>query len=337
MIDNNEKVSVILPVYNAERYLERCLQSILNNTYDNLEIICVNDGSTDRSMDILRKFADTDKRLVLINKVNGGVSSARNVGMEQASGKYIAFIDADDWIHMQYFEILLKLIQHANADLVICRYIITDNFRKDKTIENQKVEETYNWLDFNSFFRDECAKNFSWGRLFRKEVIDTIRFAKKVPLYEDKIFNIELICQKPELKIIVTEHKLYYYFVNPNSSLHTLSAIYSLPAAKRFFYDAEETANSDEIKKIYLEEAIKSSLSARYFGMFSEQKGRIDKQCDLILKKSILHMWENRKIKFTQKLLFTFLARIPVLYRIFRIINDKTMLEWEKNQKSTIQ
>ena len=116
-----DKITAIIPVYNVENYLERCLKSILYNTYTNLEIICVNDGSTDNSKKILEDYSKRDKRVVVINKKNAGVSSARNAGIKIATGEYIAFVDSDDWIHEKYFEYLIRGID--TADLVICNYI----------------------------------------------------------------------------------------------------------------------------------------------------------------------------------------------------------------------
>lgn len=108
-----DKITVIIPVYNVENYLERCLKSILYNTYTNLEIICVNDGSTDNSKKILEDYSKRDKRVVVINKKNAGVSSARNAGIKIATGEYIAFVDSDDWIHEKYFEYLIRGIDTA--------------------------------------------------------------------------------------------------------------------------------------------------------------------------------------------------------------------------------
>ena len=99
-------VSVIIPVYNMESYLERCLDSVLNNTYRNLEVICVDDGSTDGSLQILRRYEQTDKRIVVITKENGGVSSARNTGLDHASGNFVSFVDPDDLLHPQHYELM---------------------------------------------------------------------------------------------------------------------------------------------------------------------------------------------------------------------------------------
>ena len=104
----SKKISVIVPVYNTQPFLERCLQSIINNTYKNIEIICINDGSTDRSLNILNVYAAQDNRIILVNQHNRGISAARNAGLNIATGEYISFIDSDDWIHPDYFKLLMQ-------------------------------------------------------------------------------------------------------------------------------------------------------------------------------------------------------------------------------------
>ncbi|MBR4607518.1 MAG: glycosyltransferase family 2 protein, partial [Lachnospiraceae bacterium] len=126
-MNKDNLISVIIPVYNSENYLARCLYSILNNTYQEIEIICVNDGSTDESVQILAEYVKKDNRISIINKENGGLSSARNAGMKKCKGKYVTFIDSDDWVHPQYFEFLLFAMQKYDSDAVICSNIIVNN------------------------------------------------------------------------------------------------------------------------------------------------------------------------------------------------------------------
>lgn len=109
-------ISVIIPVYNTEAYLERCLVSVLSNTYRDLEVICINDGSTDGSLEILNAFARQDERVTVIDKKNGGLSAARNDGLRRATGEWIAFIDSDDWIHPRYFETFLSVAPDRSVD-----------------------------------------------------------------------------------------------------------------------------------------------------------------------------------------------------------------------------
>ena len=106
-MNRENMISVIIPVYNTEVYLPRCLDSIINNDYRNLEIICINDGSTDNSLSVLREYEKEDERIIVIDVPNGGVSNARNIGLDMASGEFIAFVDSDDWVHRQYFSVLV--------------------------------------------------------------------------------------------------------------------------------------------------------------------------------------------------------------------------------------
>ncbi len=110
-------ISIIIPVYNVEQYLHRCVDSVLNQTYKNLEIILVNDGSPDNCPFICDEYAKKDKRIIVVHKENGGLSSARNAGLEIVQGEYISFIDSDDWIHENYIEILYKNLHEKKADI----------------------------------------------------------------------------------------------------------------------------------------------------------------------------------------------------------------------------
>ena len=116
---NNDMISIIVPVYNAEKFLTKCLDSIINQTYKNIEIICVDDDSSDKSSKILNEFAEKDKRIKVIHKANEGVSLARNVGLESAKGNYILFVDSDDWIEQSTCEVAINKIIEENADIIM--------------------------------------------------------------------------------------------------------------------------------------------------------------------------------------------------------------------------
>ncbi len=124
-------ISVIIPVYNTEVYLPRCLDSIINNDYRNLEIICVNDGSTDNSLSVLRRYEKEDERIIVIDVPNGGVSKARNIGLDKASGEFIAFVDSDDWVHRQYFSMLIDVQRRFDSDVTACNYLIAESDIED--------------------------------------------------------------------------------------------------------------------------------------------------------------------------------------------------------------
>ena len=118
----NDKISIIVPVYNVEKYLDECIQSIINQTHKNIEIILINDGSTDNSLSILRKYEGIDKRIIVINQENKGLSASRNIGIKKSTGKYISLIDADDIIHPRMIELLYKEIKNNNCDISICMF-----------------------------------------------------------------------------------------------------------------------------------------------------------------------------------------------------------------------
>ena len=133
----NNLISIIVPIYNVEKYLKKCIDSIINQTYKNLEIILVDDGSPDNCGKICDEYAKKDNRIKVIHKENGGVSSARNVGVENATGEYIGFVDSDDYIEKDMYEVLINNLKKENADIsIISNYEVY----KNKIIENKKKE-----------------------------------------------------------------------------------------------------------------------------------------------------------------------------------------------------
>jgi len=136
-----EKISVIIPVYNTSKYLKRCLDSIINQTYVNLEIICINDGSKDNSLEILNQYKKKDDRIIIIDKENQGVSAARNDGIKNSTGMYITFVDSDDWLELDAIEILYKTLINEKVD------VVRGNYYKDYNCD--KLNSIGEVLDFN--------------------------------------------------------------------------------------------------------------------------------------------------------------------------------------------
>ena len=130
-----ELISIIIPVYNCENYLERCIQTVMNQTYKNIEILLINDGSTDNSLQICERLKTTDERIRVFNKLNSGVSSTRKYGVNHATGDFIMFVDSDDWIDKDTCEYLMKLQKRINADVVCCDYYINNDFK----YKNEKI------------------------------------------------------------------------------------------------------------------------------------------------------------------------------------------------------
>ena len=211
----NDLVSIIIPVYNAEPHLRKCLQSAVNQTYPHLEIIVVNDGSSDKSEQICREFQANDRRICFINKENGGVSSARNEALNTASGKYIAFIDSDDYVSEHYIEILLKTLTQHRADIAECgAWIENETTGERREMYPRFQSEEGNIRIASSFCRNEGLSDFLWNKLFRAELFDSVRFSD-FRCSED----FELLCHillKTERAVSV--HTPLYCYVRHTSS-----------------------------------------------------------------------------------------------------------------------
>lgn len=219
-------ISVIVPVYNVEKYLNRCVDSIINQTYSNLEIILINDGSTDTSGKICDEYKKRDNRIHVIHQKNGGLSAARNAGIVIANGNYFIFVDSDDLIHPQCIEILYKVIKNDCSDIVIGNYEKFDDFNKidlkvnddikykSDLLSDTEVLDNFIQLKNNSRFVSSCWK------LFKKEVIGNIRFPKG-RLFEDEFTVYKFIYNANKISII--DKIIYFYYVNPKSITNNLN------------------------------------------------------------------------------------------------------------------
>lgn len=213
------KVSVIVPVYNTARYLEQCLNSILNQTLKEFEIICVNDGSTDDSAKILEKYSQKDKRIVVINQENAGVSVARNAGLNCAKGRYIAFVDSDDYIKKNFLEVLYTTAVSTEADITACDIIyekdgrlISNNYMSRQTFKVKEPVFSTN-QDKARFVKSRVIYN----KIYKSELINknNIRFVPGVQFGEDTYFL--FIASMFASSIALTRHTAYYYRKNQAS------------------------------------------------------------------------------------------------------------------------
>lgn len=212
-----EKISVIVPIYNVEKYLNRCIESIVNQTYQNLEIILVDDGSPDQCPEICDQWALKDSRIKVIHKENGGLSDARNKGMEIASGDYIGFIDSDDWIHFQMYEKLYQVLKEEQAQIAAC------NFQKVEKIDKEDVNckkqdgnlQVYGTEEaLKALITEQGLQQVVWNKLYKKDLLDNLEFAYG-KYNEDEFWSYQVIARAK--KTVTTSYQGYYYFQRQDS------------------------------------------------------------------------------------------------------------------------
>lgn len=219
-------ISIIVPIYNAEKYIKRCIDSILSQTYKELQIILINDGSTDNTLTILNEYVQYDSRIQIINKENTGVSETRNIGIEMSEGEYIGFVDADDYIEPEMYEKLYNSIEMTGADAACCGYYQDfQAYKYEITVDDSLIIKDTNYYEINGidnilgqYFRQDIRSGIgdgNWNKLFRKDIISGIRYDNT--LYcEDVDFQIKVFekCKK----VVCIKEMLYHYVDNSFSA-----------------------------------------------------------------------------------------------------------------------
>lgn len=219
-------ISIIVPLYNSENYIERCIKSIQNQNYSEIEIIVVNDGSTDRSLDKVKELSKYDNRIKIINKQNEGVSKARNIGIEYSKGDYIMFIDSDDWIESETISRILEENEKINAEYIKFAYIVEEkDFSKNSKLmfkdiinfSKENLSELYDKLIYT------YELNQVWGALIKRDLIisNNIRFDENYRYAEDYKFNLDLITKVKNF-LYIPEH-FYHYFYNSNGIVRSFN------------------------------------------------------------------------------------------------------------------
>lgn len=200
-------ISVIVPVYNVEEYIRECLNSIINQTYKKLEIILIDDGSTDKSGEICEEYMAKDNRIKVIHQRNAGLSDARNAGIEIATGNYIQFIDSDDYIDEDMLETLYNLIIENDADIAMCsNYILKDGIKSCECSNKKYIYDRKEAL--KEILIDETIRSYSWNKLAKKELFDKIRFPSK-RVFEDVLTTPKLF--EKSNKVVFLDTPKYYY------------------------------------------------------------------------------------------------------------------------------
>lgn len=211
-------ISIIIPIYNVEKYLPACLDSVINQTYNNTEIILINDGSKDNSSDIANKFVKQHDNIILINQKNKGQSVARNAGLEIAKGDWLVFVDSDDIISLKFVQTMLETNLRNNTKLCAARMTRNLNYLDKGKGKTNKVLEGSSYIDLlDKFYNSEYTPIGAWGKMYHRSLFDFIRYPIGI-IYEDGVTYFEIMSNVNKISLIDTN--LYYYRVVPSSTLH---------------------------------------------------------------------------------------------------------------------
>lgn len=215
MDNTNPLISLVLPVYNVEKYLDRCMESVVNQTYKNLEIILVDDGATDQSGKICDEWAKKDKRITVIHKENGGLSDARNVGTDHASGEYISYIDSDDTVEADYVEYLYYLVKKFHTPMSLCTHnIVWGEGKKIKPLGNGEEKVLTDKEALESMLYHGQVDTSAWAKLYHKSLLKDIRYPKG-KLFEDIGTTYQIFIKAG--KIGCGFRPRYNYYIRQNS------------------------------------------------------------------------------------------------------------------------
>lgn len=290
-------LSIIVPVYNAKMYLERCVRSILGQTIADIEIILVDDGSKDGSGEICDIFCEQDKRVKVIHKLNGGVSSARNAGLNIASGEYVMFVDSDDWISNNLCK---KMLLHiGEVDLGIGGYtIINKNGESEELLAEEELEFP---RQFGIRFDQLYKKNFinaPFAKIYKMNIIGEQRFDTSVALGEDFLFNLEYLSKCKKIKIVNTSGYMYNC-MNENSATKKMretdiEQVCSLYQKGKYFLHkyCPEVENSKELKKRFCLNGINLIQMICYTSKAQSEKKVLAQE--LLLNKDFIEVCKER-------------------------------------------
>lgn len=263
-MNNHPSISIIIPVYNVEQYVEKCVNSIMSQTYTDFEAIIVDDGSKDKSIDICEKLIKHDSRFKILHKKNGGLMSAWKFGLKHALGEYIGFVDSDDWVDSNMYYELHKSIKEYDADIVVSGYItendsVMNRWTRDKlyVFEGDAIR--------NAFIKDYCCSYFHstsnpsicrWDKLYKKDILQNNLsfFNENISLAEDFNTNIAVLLDARKI-VLLPNFTPYHYRYNPKSIVNTIN-----PKA---FYNIKELGNTcsdiqklKQFKSVYVESFI---------------------------------------------------------------------------------
>lgn len=292
-----ELVSIIVPIYNMENYLAKCIESLIMQTYSNIEILLINDGSTDSSSNICEAYEKKDYRIKTYHKSNSGVSSARNLGIRMSNGKYIVFVDSDDYVEDSYIYTLVSAFNKENVQMGIIDYY--NVFQKEITTfskDNSEIEYLNNEMVLQSIFDEKMYLGYLWNKIFLKSIIieNNIKFYENIKIWEDLVFCIEYIYS---IQLSCYIHlPLYYYVQRENSTVNLKDN--SKEATK--ILAIQKLYDLSKNKSNYFSNYIKSEFFNMLVAMFYSNKTFHEYKIDVVnvIKSDIEYLTKKHKLMF---------------------------------------
>lgn len=317
------RITIIIPVYDVEEYLQCCLNSVTAQTHRNLEIILVDDGSTDNCGRICDEYAASDFRIRVVHQSNSGVSAARNLGLALATGNYIGFIDSDDYVHPQMYEILLKNLLAAEADISACNYKKVYNSNEQtgkpesaraKVVErNTALSIIFGPTSGRAGFPFPETNMVVWNKLYRKNLFDGLRFLKK---YHEDVFILPHLLSRAKTTVF-SEMSLYYYrqrnasLTNRGFNLNHLDDI-EAHADRMALFRKRHPWHYPFAIQAYLNSISRNYLSLAHSGLLTECLSKQLRQKFV----SAFRLPERKKLPFKVQFLFVLFLRNPVIYEV---------------------
>lgn len=328
-------VSVIVPVYNAERYIEMCASSILAQSYEDIELILVDDGSKDNSSKICDAIAERDNRVKVLHQKNGGVSAARNSGIKIAQGEYIAFVDNDDLMPVKAIEMMISAANEKHP-LVIQGEVLVRSDYSDLSTEIEVDNHRVKYVGINDFvLRSGVSRTDVWGKLYSRKLAVKHLFPQG-HYGEDLYFNGMVLSDSDVFEVAVVDKPVYIHFDNNESASHKwisrdfadiADTVYDL------YLNIKKTCSNDKIVNVYFKLVFTQFASMKYnIILRDDYRGELKSRMRKI-KNNILKELSKSTLSTKEKIIYYVLVNFNSLYRVYIVRRDPTMKLYEKNVK----
>lgn len=313
-----KKISVIVPIYNVQEYLERSVESIIGQTYENLEIILVDDGATDNCPELCEQLAQRDPRIKVVHKINGGLSDARNAGLDVATGEYIGFVDSDDYIESDMYQLLVENLEKYDADISCCRYTwVWDDGQQEKVGDSGEIYIYEGQEALKEYIYGKVMDPFAWNKLYKTELINgerPVRFIKGI-LGEDNPFITELF--KKEYKVVVAGESKYNYLqqrkgaiTNSGVSQRKIDSVYWWDTLRR-----ECAEKYPELEKYALRRQVLFYIGLYNMVCADECHKKEAKNVQGFVNEHVKEIWKSDVCEKTVKISALLLAKAPIVYQ----------------------